>query len=139
MGIERRDSKSKSRSKARKRTVPCVRLCIRATFNNTIITITDYKGAVLKSMGTGCCGFKHTRKATPAASQELARTILSDAVVAYGIAEVEIVVNGIGPNRDVAILAIDPVVKEHRLIVRSIWDKTPSVFNGCRARKRRKV
>lgn len=138
---KRKDSVSlqKVRKKKMQRSVPCARVCINAGMNNTIVTITDNRGAPLNTSSGGSCGFKNSKKATSTAAQDAASSALKTAVLNHGISEIDIITKGIGPNREVAVLALNKVIDEHRLIVRSMDDKTGVPHNGCRAKKPRRV
>jgi len=107
---------------------------IKATFNNTLVTITDINGDVLTKASAGTVGFKGTRKSTPFAAQ---RAVEQAAHTArrFGLQEVEVRVKGPGGGRDSAITAL----QSSGLRIHSIEDVTPLPHNGCRARKRRRV
>jgi small subunit ribosomal protein S11 len=107
---------------------------VRATFNNTIVTITDPAGDVLVTASAGTIGFKGARKSTPFAAQRAAE---SAAVKArkMGLVEVEVKVNGPGSGREGAITALQAA----GLKVTSIEDVTPVPHNGCRPPKKRRV
>lgn len=107
---------------------------IKATFNNTLVTITDMNGDVLCRASAGTVGFKGTRKSTPFAAQRAVEQIASTAK-RYGLVEVEVRVKGPGSGRDAAITAL----QSSGLRIHSIEDVTPLPHNGCRARKRRRV
>jgi small subunit ribosomal protein S11 len=107
---------------------------IKATFNNTLITVTDLDGDTICSSSAGCIGFKGSRKSTPFAAQQAA---LSCANVAMrnGVREVEIRIKGPGAGRESAVSALQQV----GLRIASIEDVTPLPHNGCRPPKRRRV
>jgi small subunit ribosomal protein S11 len=107
---------------------------IRATFNNTLITITDPNGNTICSSSTGCVGFKGSRKSTPFAAQQAAQRV-AHAAMRNGVREVEVKVKGPGSGRESAISALQQV----GLRIASIEDVTPIPHNGCRAPKRRRV
>ena len=107
---------------------------IKATFNNTIITITDMDGDTICSKSTGCVGFKGTRKSTPFAAQQAALRAAENAL-RNGVREIEIKVKGPGSGRESAIAAL----QQAGLRIASIEDVTPIPHNGCRAPKRRRV
>jgi len=107
---------------------------IKATFNNTMITITDTNGEVLTWSSAGTVGFKGTRKSTPFAAQRAGERA-AHAARKFGVMEVEIRVNGPGPGRESAITSLQAA----GLRVLSIEDVTPLPHNGCRPRKRRRV
>lgn len=108
---------------------------IKATFNNTIITITDLEGKVLLWSSSGTVGFKGTRKGTPFAAQLAAESIARKAQTMFNMQEVDVLVKGPGPGRETAIRAL----QSGGLDVVSIKDVTPIPHNGCRPPKRRKV
>jgi small subunit ribosomal protein S11 len=107
---------------------------IQATFNNTIITITDPSGDALAWGSAGAMGFKGTRKSTPFAAQRAADRAAADAI-RNGMKELEIRVKGTGSGRESAIRALSNA----GLKIVQIEDVTPLPHNGCRARKRRRV
>jgi len=107
---------------------------IKATFNNTLITITDSDGDTICSSSTGCVGFKGSRKSTPFAAQQAALRAAENAI-RNGVREVEIRVKGPGSGRESAIAAL----QQAGLRIASIEDVTPLPHNGCRPPKRRRV
>jgi small subunit ribosomal protein S11 len=107
---------------------------IRATFNNTMITITDTAGETLAWASAGTAGFKGTRKSTPFAAQRAAETA-AQAAKKFGVTEVEIRVKGPGSGRESAITALQAA----GLRIQSIEDVTPLPHNGCRPPKKRRV
>jgi small subunit ribosomal protein S11 len=107
---------------------------IKATFNNTLITITDLDGNAICSGSAGCVGFKGSRKSTPFAAQQAAQRCANTAM-RNGVREVEIRVKGPGSGRESAISAL----QQAGLRIASIEDVTPLPHNGCRPPKRRRV
>jgi small subunit ribosomal protein S11 len=107
---------------------------IKATFNNTLVTITDSNGDVITRASAGTVGFKGTRKSTPFAAQRSVEQA-AHAAKRFGLQEVEVRVKGPGSGRDSAITAL----QSSGLRIHSIEDVTPLPHNGCRARKRRRV
>jgi small subunit ribosomal protein S11 len=107
---------------------------IHASFNNTIITITDRQGNVLTWATSGGAGFKGSRKSTPFAAQ-VASDKAGRAAQEYGLKSLEIKVNGPGPGRDSAVRALHAIGYE----ISNIIDVTPIPHNGCRPAKRRRV
>ncbi len=107
---------------------------IQATFNNTIVTITDQKGNVLTWASAGSVGFKGSRKGTPYAAQVAAETAAKKAMD-MGVRQVDIYVKGPGAGRESAIRALQAA----GLDINIIKDVTPVPHNGCRPPKRRRV
>jgi small subunit ribosomal protein S11 len=107
---------------------------IKATFNNTIITITDRNGATVCWDTAGSIGYKGSRKSTPFAAQKAAENCAQKAKK-IGIKELEVKVKGPGSGRESAIRAL----KAAGIDIRSIEDVTPLPHNGCRPKKRRRV
>ncbi len=120
--------------KKEKRIVPAGVAHIRATFNNTIITIADMEGNVLAWSSAGQHGFKGSRKGTPFAAQ-IAAQAAATAVKEYGLRSVEVRVKGPGAGRESSVRALQAAGLE----VKSIKDVTPIPHNGCRPPKRRRV
>ena len=125
---------AKSTKRKIKRNVSRAIVHIKATFNNTLITITDPDGDVICSSSAGCVGFKGSRKSTPFAAQQAASRCAS-AAMRNGVREIEIRVKGPGSGRESAISAL----QQAGLRVDSIEDVTPLPHNGCRPPKRRRV
>jgi small subunit ribosomal protein S11 len=107
---------------------------IKATFNNTIVTMSDMNGEVLAWSTAGAVGFKGSRKSTPFAAQRAAETV-AERSAKMGMKEVEVKVNGPGSGRESAITGL----QSSGISVRSIEDVTPLPHNGCRPKKRRRV
>ncbi|MBQ5780346.1 MAG: 30S ribosomal protein S11 [Spirochaetaceae bacterium] len=107
---------------------------IQATFNNTIVTITDLKGNALSWASSGMLGFRGAKKSTPFAAQTVAETAVDKAKL-YGLREVHVFVKGPGVGRESAVRAMG----NKGLKVRSIDDITPIPHNGCRPRKTRSM
>ena len=107
---------------------------IKATFNNTMVTITDPNGEVLCWSSAGTVGFKGTRKSTPFAAQRAGEQCAL-AAKRHGVVEVEVRVKGPGSGRESAITALEAA----GLRIQSIEDVTPLPHNGCRPAKRRRV
>lgn len=123
------------KSKKVKRHVPRGVVHIRATFNNTLVTITDPSGAALVSVSAGSVGgFKGSRKSAPYAAGRAAE-VAAHRAKKLGIFEVEIRVKGPGSGRESAITSIQAA----GLKIISIEDVTPIPHNGCRPRKKRRV
>ena len=107
---------------------------VQATFNNTIVTITDGDGAVVAWASSGKVGFKGSRKSTPFAAQLAAEASAKDAI-ALGMKRVEVWVMGPGAGRETAIRSLQAAGLE----ISAIKDVTPIPHNGCRPPKRRRV
>jgi len=116
------------------RVVPFGIVHIRATFNNTIISVSDSKGGVIAWSTSGRAGFKGSRKSTAFAASVVAQEVARQAV-ARGMQEVEVRVQGPGAGRESAIRALQSA----GLNLTMIKDVTPMPHNGCRPRKRRRV
>ena len=123
----------KTKRKVRKNVVRAI-VHIKASFNNTLITITDLDGNTVCAGSAGCVGFKGSRKSTPFAAQRAAQRCASSAM-RNGVREVEIRVKGPGSGRESAIAAL----QQAGLRISSIEDVTPLPHNGCRPPKRRRV
>jgi small subunit ribosomal protein S11 len=117
-----------------KRNVPYGQVHIHATFNNTIITVTDQQGNALAWGSAGTVGFKGSRKSTPYAARMAAQQAMKQGQD-MGMQEVDLFVKGPGPGREAAIRAIQAT----GIKVRSIADVTPVPHNGCRPPKKRRV
>lgn len=117
-----------------KRSLSAGQVHISATFNNTIVTITDNQGNTVVWGSSGSAGFKGSRKSTPFAARLAAEKAIK-AAQAIGLQEVEIFVKGPGPGRESAIRAVQAA----GLKVTAITDRTPVPHNGCRPPKKRRV
>jgi small subunit ribosomal protein S11 len=107
---------------------------IKASFNNTIITVTDTSGQVLAWDSAGTIGYKGSRKSTPFAAQRAAQKV-ADKIRKMGVFELEVHVKGPGSGRESAIRSLSG----SGIDIKSIEDRTPLPHNGCRPRKRRRV
>lgn len=107
---------------------------IQASFNNTIVTLTDAEGNAISWASAGGLGFRGSRKSTPYAAQTAAETAVKAALV-HGLKSVDVFVKGPGSGREAAIRALGA----SELTVTSIVDVTPVPHNGCRPPKRRRV
>lgn len=117
-----------------KRTVTSGVAHIFASFNNTIVSVTDTSGNVLSWASAGTSGFKGSRKSTPFAAQRASESV-AQKVMKMGMRDVEVRIKGPGSGRESAIRALAAA----GLIVRAISDVTPIPHNGCRPRRRRRV
>jgi len=124
---------TKTRRKERKN-VPQGHVHIQASFNNTIVTITDLGGAVVSWGSAGTAGFKGSRKSTPYAAA-LAADGAAKKAMEHGMRQIEVFVKGPGAGREQAIRSLQAAGLE----VTAITDVTPLPHNGCRAPKRRRV
>ncbi len=134
MGRVKRTAARRAGTKKVRRNVAFGQAHIYATFNNTIVTISDGEGNVVTWGSAGTAGFKGSRKSTPYAARMAAQLAAKNAMD-MGMQEVEIFVKGPGPGREAAIRALQGA----GLKVRSISDVTPIPHNGCRAPKKRRV
>ena len=121
-------------SRKAKRVISAGQIHIFATFNNTIITITDNQGNTVAWASAGAVGFKGSRKSTPFAARLAAEKALK-AAMDMGLREVDLIVKGPGPGRESAIRAVQGT----EMRINSIEDVTPAPHNGCRPPKRRRV
>src|SRR5450432_4451525 len=126
--------KKKTFKKKERKHVPHGLVYVQATFNNTIVTITDMAGNVLSWKSSGSLGFRGSRKGTPFAAQQAAANAASQARD-HGMRLVDVRVSGPGSGRESAMRALSA----SGLDVRSIRDVTPVPHNGCRPPKRRRV
>mgnify|MGYP003573145011 FL=1 len=117
-----------------KRNVPRAIVHVQASFNNTIISVTDPNGEVLCWDSAGTIGYKGSRKSTPFAAQKAAERV-ADKAMKMGVREAEVKVKGPGAGRESAIRSL----AANGIKIRVIEDRTPIPHNGCRPRKRRRV
>src|SRR5690554_4994777 len=130
-------AKASGASRARKRIRKSVSdgiAHVQATFNNTIITITDRQGNTLSWATSGGAGFKGSRKSTPFAAQ-VAAEMAGRSAMEYGIKNLEVRIKGPGPGRDSSVRALNAL----GIKITSISDITPVPHNGCRPPKRRRI
>ena len=120
--------------KKEKNNIPHALATVQASFNNTVVSITDNQGNVLAWSSAGRIGFKGSRKGTPFAAQ-LAAGNAAQLAQEHGVRSLEVRVNGPGAGRESAIRALAAA----GIDIRSIKDVTPIPHNGCRPRKRRRV
>ncbi len=125
---------AKTKKKRTRRNVTRAIAHIKATFNNTTVTITDTNGEVLCWATAGTSGFKGSRKSTPFAAQKAAETC-ADRARKFGVKEMEVRVKGPGSGRESAITGLQTA----GINIRSIEDVTPLPHNGCRPKKKRRV
>ena len=127
--------KKSVRKKRQVRRVTIGKAFVKATYNNTIVTLTDMQGNVIAWGSAGLAGFKGPKKSTPYAAQIITRLAVGRAREDYGLQEVSVFVRGVGTGRESAVRALN----NNGLIVTSIKDVTPVPHNGCRAKKPRRV
>ncbi|EMY61688.1 MULTISPECIES: 30S ribosomal protein S11 [Leptospira] len=126
---------TKKVKKKEKKNVPRGKVYIQASFNNTIVSITDMVGNVLSWSSSGMMGFRGSKKSTPYAAQVAATNAAEKAIEASGLSEVDVMVSGPGIGRESAIRSLTT----KGLAIKLIKDVTPLPHNGCRPRKRRRV
>lgn len=129
-----RQARRTSGAKKAKRTLSSGQVHVFASFNNTIVTVTDNSGNTIAWGSAGSAGFKGSRKSTPFAARLAAEQAIK-AAQQMGMQEAELIVIGPGPGRESAIRAVQSM----GIKVRSISDKTPVAHNGCRPPKKRRV
>jgi len=129
-----RSTRRASTTKKTKRTLSSAQVHIFASFNNTIVTVTDQQGNTICWGSSGSAGFKGSRKSTPFAARLAAEQAIK-AAQNMGVSEVDMIIKGPGPGRESAIRAVQSL----GLKVRSIADITPVPHNGCRPPKKRRV
>ena len=125
--------RAKTRRRERK-AIPAGRAYIQATFNNTIVTLTDPEGNVIAWGSSGTVGFKGSRKGTPYAAQLAARDAARKAME-HGLRQIEVYVKGPGSGREAAMRSL----QSSGLYITGIRDVTPIPHNGCRPPKRRRI
>ncbi|RLC90750.1 MAG: 30S ribosomal protein S11 [Chloroflexi bacterium] len=133
MAKRRATQRSKGASRV-KRNVPRGRVYIHTTFNNTIVTVADPEGNVLRWSSAGVVGFKGSRKSTPFAARLAAERVVKETMNNDGMRDVDVFVKGAGPGREASLRAIAAA----GMRVRSIVDMTPIPHNGCRPPKKRR-
>ena len=129
-----RSSRRATTARKVKRTLGSAQVHIFASFNNTIVTVTDAMGNPVCWSSSGSSGYKGSRKSTPFAARLAAEQAIKTAQT-MGVQEVDLIIKGPGPGRESAIRAIQGMGMK----VRSISDITPVAHNGCRPPKRRRV
>ena len=129
-----RQARRTSGAKKAKRSLSSGQVHVFASFNNTIVTVTDTAGNTIAWGSAGSAGFKGSRKSTPFAARLAAEQAIK-AAQQMGLQEADLIVKGPGPGRESAIRAVQSM----GIKVRSISDKTPVAHNGCRPPKKRRV
>ncbi len=135
MEKDQKTKKEKKVKKKEKKNIPRGKAYIQASFNNTIVSITDMAGNVISWSTSGAMAFRGSKKSTPYAAQIAAGNAADKAIEAAGIREVDVLVSGPGIGRESAIRAL----ATKGLAIKIIKDITPLPHNGCRPRKRRRV
>jgi small subunit ribosomal protein S11 len=130
----KKQARRKTTTKKTRRSLSSAQVHIFASFNNTIITVTDMQGNTVSWTSAGSIGFKGSRKSTPFAARLAAEEAMKNAG-SMGIQEVDIFIKGPGPGRESALRAI----QAQGMKVTSISDITPVPHNGCRPPKKRRV
>ncbi|HEX5796901.1 MAG TPA: 30S ribosomal protein S11 [Candidatus Saccharimonadales bacterium] len=125
----------KPKKKKVKRSVPTGQVHVLATFNNTIVTVTDSKGGALTSSSAGSCGFRGSKKGTAYAAQVAAEKAIEDAKQRFGFSKADVFIKGVGLGRDSAVRALMAA----NIAVESIQDVTGIPHGGVRPRKARRV
>jgi len=133
-GSEGGAGKLRPSKKRTKRMISDIIVHVYASFNNTLITVTDVKGNTLSWATAGGCGFRGSRKSTPFAGQVAAGKAVQKAKELYGAESAEVRIYGPGPGRDASVRAVRDFVS-----ITAIFDVTGIPFNGCRAPKQRRV
>lgn len=128
-------STTTTKKKKTKRSVAAGQLHVQATFNNTIVTLTDSQGGALAACSAGACGFRGSKKGTAYAAQVAAEKAGAAAKQTYGLSKVEAFVKGVGLGRDAAIRAMQTV----GITVEGITDVTGVPHGGVRPKKARRV
>lgn len=126
---------STSKKKKSKRTVSVGQVHVYATFNNTIVTITDTNGGALAAASAGGCGFRGSKKGTAYAAQVAAEKAISIAKQQYGLSKVDVFIRGIGLGREAPVR----VLVGANIAVESLTDVTGVPHGGCRPKKARRV
>ncbi|HPW48111.1 MAG TPA: 30S ribosomal protein S11 [Candidatus Saccharibacteria bacterium] len=124
-----------ARKKKNKRSVPFGQVHILASFNNTIVSVTDQNGGLLTAASAGGCGFKGSKKGTAYAAQIAAEKAVLAAKQLHGLSKVDVMVKGVGLGREAAIRA----VASANIGIETIKDVTGLAHGGCRPRKARRI
>ena len=134
MAQSSKTARRSSSARKTKRTLSSAQVHVFASFNNTIVTVSDQQGNTICWTSSGSIGFKGSRKSTPFAARLAAEDAMKKAT-AMGVQEIDLIIKGPGPGRESAIRAIQAM----GIKVRSISDITPVPHNGCRPPKKRRV
>lgn len=133
MANVKKDKKTSAIKKKKKRTVESGRAYVQASFNNTIITLTDNEGNTLVQGSPNAVGFSGSKRSTAFAATKAAKEAALDAIKRYGLREVKVYISGVGTGRNAAVKGLDSA----GLRVTLLSDRTPIAHNGCRPRKQR--
>jgi len=131
---EKSSKTAKRSAKKVRRVVPNAHAYVLASFNNTLITITDPEGNALAQASSGSSGFKGSRKSTPYAAQMTAEKVV-EKIAPYGVESVKVFIKGVGTGREQAVRGLQAA----GLDLDAIFDITPKPHNGCRKKKARRV
>lgn len=126
---------TRTKKKKNKRSVPFGNVNVLATFNNTIITVTDPSGGALTTASAGGCGFRGSKKGTAYAAQVAAEKAIEAAKQQYGLSKANVIIKGIGLGRESAVRALASA----DVAVEMIKDVTTVAHGGCRPKKARRV
>lgn len=129
------DTSTTTKKKKAKRSVAAGQLHVQATFNNTIVTLTDAQGGALAASSAGACGFRGSKKGTAYAAQVAAEKAAALAKQTYGLSKVDAFIKGVGLGRDAAVRAMQTA----GIQVESITDVTGIKHGGVRPKKARRV
>jgi len=136
--LEKKKSEKPNSKKGKKkkadRKVTSGKAYVKATYNNTIVSLADGNGNIISWASAGLAGFKGPKKSTPYAAQIIARIAVEKAKV-FGLKEVAVFVRGVGTGRESAVRALNA----NGLVITAIKDITPMPHNGCRPKKPRRV
>ncbi len=133
--VSETEAKPVAKRKKIKRSVPFGQVHVLATFNNTIVTVTDSKGGVLAVASAGSSGFRGSKKGTAYAAQIAAERALTNAKQGHGISKADVFVKGVGLGRDAAVRAIQTA----NISVENIYDVTGVPHGGVRPKKARRI
>lgn len=135
MAEKEKEKKAKKVKKKEKKNIPRGKVYIQASFNNTIVTVTDMAGNTISWSTSGLMSFRGSKKSTPYAAQVAASNAADKAIESAGLKEVDVLVSGPGIGRESAIRSL----AAKGLTIKIIKDITPLPHNGCRPKKRRRV
>ncbi len=128
------EGQAKGAAKSSRKRVGAGILYVKSTYNNTVVSLTDPKGNILMASSSGALGFKGAKKGTPFAASKVG-DILSEKAAVVGLAEIDVVINGVGSGREAAVRSFT----SRGITINSIRDITPIPHNGPRPKKPRRV